>query len=167
MQTLEDRGDFQIVSGTGWGADYPDPENYFMLFYSKNIPPSGKNYARYRNPDYDRAFERMTVMENGPERMELVRELQGYLDRDCPIFFNFNKAFYGAVQPWAKRTHNNLMWEVEGGTKYLYCDVAMRERMQKEWNRPAIWPGILLGAAGIGAVVAYRRAIRKTRNQTA
>jgi oligopeptide transport system substrate-binding protein len=167
MQTLEDRGDFQIISGTGWGADYPDPENYFMLFYSKNIPPVGKNYARYRNPDYDRAFEQMAVADAGPERLELVRKLQGYLDKDCPIFCNFNKAFYGAVQPWSKRTHNNLMWEVEGGMKYLVCDVAMRDKLQKEWNRPAIWPAIILGAGGIGAVVAYRRAIRKTRNQTA
>ena len=167
MQTLEDRGDFQIVSGTGWGADYPDPENYFMLFYSKNFPPIGKNYARYNNPEFDAAFEKMSVIENGPERIELVRKLQGFLDRDCPVFFNFNKAFYGAVQPWAKRTHNNLMWEVEGGMKFLVLDAAMRERLQKDWNRPAIWPGVLLVGAAIGAGVAYRRAIRRTRDQTA
>jgi oligopeptide transport system substrate-binding protein len=167
MQTLEDRGDFQIMGGTGWGADYPDPENYFMLFYSKNFPPVGKNYARYKNPEYDAAFEQMSVIENGPARMELVRKLQGLLDRDCPVFFNFNKAFYGAVQPWAKRTHNNLMWEVDGGMKYLVLDAGMRERLQKEWNRPAIWPGVLLVGAAVGAGVAYLRAIRRTRNQTA
>jgi oligopeptide transport system substrate-binding protein len=167
MQTLEDRGDFQIVSGTGWGADYPDPENYFMLFYSKNIPPVGKNYARYKNPEFDRVFEKMSVAENGPERMEMVRQLQGMLDKDCPVFFTFNKAFYGAVQPWSKRTHNNLMWEVEGGMKYLYCDAEMRERLQKEWNRPAIWPAFVIGAGLVGAVIAFVRAVRRTRNQTA
>src|SRR5204863_2159605 len=25
MQDVEDKGDFQIMGGTGWGADYPDP----------------------------------------------------------------------------------------------------------------------------------------------
>jgi hypothetical protein len=59
------------------------------------------------------------------------------------------------------------MWEVEGGMKYLYCDTEMRERLQKEWNRPAIWPVFVICAALIGAVAAFIRAVRRTRNQTA
>jgi len=167
LQDLEDKGDFQMVGGTGWGADYPDPENYFMLFYSKNIPPAGKNYARYRNPEFDRVFEQMAVMENGPGRQKLVSRLQTLLDEDCPIFPTFTKAFYTAVQPWSRRTHDNLMYEVEGGLKFLTLDAAMRERMRREGNRPMIWPAFVLGALGIGAVLAFFRAVRRTRNQVA
>jgi ABC-type transport system substrate-binding protein len=167
MQDLEDKGDFQIMAGTGWGADYPDPENFFMLFYSKNIPPAGKNYARYRNPEYDRAFEKMASMDNGPERMELVRQLQKFLDDDCPMFPTFTKAFYTAVQPWARRTHDNLMYEVEGGIKFLTQDPALRDRLRREWNRPLIWPAYVLGALVLGFVLAFIRAVRRTKNQTA
>ncbi len=167
MQDLEDKGDFQIVCGTGWGADYPDPENFFMLFYSKNVPPAGKNYARFRNAEYDAAFEKMAIMENGPERMALVRKLQTILDEECPIFPSFTKAFYTAVQPWARRTHDNLMYEVEGGIKFLVTDVAMRDRLQREWNRPAIWPAFVLGAIGLAGLLGFLRAVRRTKNQTA
>ena len=166
MQDVEDKGDFQIMGGTGWGADYPDPENYFMLFYSKNVPPVGKNYCRYRNPEYDRLFEEMSVTDNGPERLEMVKKLQKLLDEDCPSFVTFNKAFYTAAQPWSRPTHSNLMYEVEGGHKYLVLDAPLRDRLRREWNRPAIWPAVLLGALGIGAVVAFVRAVRRTKNQT-
>ncbi len=167
MQNIEDRGDFQFIGSTGWGADYPDPENFFMLLYSKNVPPAGKNYSRYRNPEYDRIFEQMAVMENGPERLELVRRLQKILDDDCPMVPSFTKAFYTAVQPWARRTHDNLMYEVEGGIKFLTQDTEMRERLRREWNRPLLWPAYVLGALGLGAILAFIRAVRRTRNQTA
>jgi oligopeptide transport system substrate-binding protein len=166
MQDIEDRGDFQFVEA-GWGADYPDPENYFMLLYSKNIPPVGKNYYRYRNPEFDDIFERMTVTPNGPERLALIRKLNEIVDEDIPLATTFNKAFYGAVQPWAKRTHNNLMLETEGGVKYLQTDVAERARRQREWNRPVLWPAYGLGVLAIAAIAAFIRALRRTRNQVA
>jgi oligopeptide transport system substrate-binding protein len=165
LQDIEDKGDFQIIGSSGWGADYPDPENFFMLYYSKNIPPAGKNYARYRNPEYDRAFEQMAAMDNGPARLELVRKLQKFLDDDCPMFPTFTKAFYTAVQPWARRTHDNLMWEVECGIKFLTQDRVMRERLRREWNRPLLWPAYALGALGLGAVLAFIRAVRRSRNK--
>ena len=167
MQDIEDKGDFQIVCGTGWGADYPDPENFFMLFYSKNVPPAGKDYARFRNEEYDRIFEQMAIMDNGPERLALVRRLQKILDDECPMFPSFTKAFYTAVQPWARRTHDNLMYEVEGGLKFLVTDAPMRERMQREWNRPLLWPAFVLGAIGLGVLIGFMRAVRRTKNQTA
>ena len=167
LQDIEDRGNFQILSGGGWGADYPDPENYFMLLYSKNVPPAGKNYFRFRDPDYDRIFEKMVVTENGPERMEMIRQLNQIIEEKCPIFPTFHKAQYLSVQPWAPLTQHNLMYEVDGGHKYLVTDPAMRERLQQEWNRPAVWPAVLLGLISVGGVLAFIRAVRRTRQQTA
>src|SRR4029450_9944789 len=134
---------FQIAPSTGWGADYPDPENFFFLFYSKNIPPAGKNESRYINPEFDRVFEQMALMDNGPERLELCRRLNQMLADDCPVAFNFNKAYYVVVQPWTERMHDNMM--LEGGLKYGVIDPEMRERLLKEWNQPVLWP---LGIVG-------------------
>jgi ABC-type transport system substrate-binding protein len=129
----EDKGNFQISSLTGWGADYPDPENFFMLFYSKNFPPEGKNISRYKNPDFDKLYEQMATMDPSPERLAIAYKMVDMLNDDCPIILTNHKAFYSLVQPWAPRTHNNMM--LEGGIKYLWLDPALREKKRAEWNR--------------------------------
>ncbi len=146
----EDTGDFQMADGTGWGADYPDPENFFFLLYSKNVPPAGKNISRFKNAEFDRLFEQMATMENGPERLEIVRKMNTLVAEECPQILNFHKAFYTAVQPWAPRTHNNLM--LEGGVKYLTIDPEKRAQLQREWNRKPVWPLALLGVMVAGAI---------------
>lgn len=157
----QDTGDFQLSSGSGWGADYPDPENFFFLFYSKNMPPAGKNISRYNNPEFDRLFEKMATMENGPERLEIVNKMTAILSEDCPNILNFHKAFYTVVQPWSPRTQDNAM--LEGGVRFAYVDPVMREEKQKEWNRKPMWPlAVLGGLVALGAVSAIR--INRRRN---
>ncbi len=162
MLEKEERGQFQIAPSTGWGADYPDPENYFFLYYSKNIPPTGKNVSHFVNAEYDKVFEQMAVMDNSPERLALCRRLLEILNDECPCAFNFHKAYYVVVQPWARRTHANMM--LEGGVKYLQVDPVARAKAWHEWNRPAYWPLALL-AAVIAAAIIY--AIRWNRRLNA
>ena len=50
-----------------WIADYPDAENYLMLFASKNKAPQGPNYSRYANAEFDGVFEEL-VQEADPQR---------------------------------------------------------------------------------------------------
>ena len=40
-----------------WIADYPDAENYFSLFYSKNFCPDGPNYTHFSNREFDRLYQ--------------------------------------------------------------------------------------------------------------
>lgn len=157
----EDNGNFQILYGTGWGADYPDPENFYMLFYSHNFPPKGKNAALYKNPEFDRIFEKMATMDNTPERLECVNQLRTILAEDCPQLFEFHKAFYGVSQPWAGHTKTNMM--LEGGLKYARVDVAMRERLRKEWNQTPTWP-IALAVIGIIFAGGYAVQLNRKRN---
>ncbi len=160
-QEKEDKGNFQIMTGSGWGADYPDPENYFFLFTSDNFPPTGKNIGRYKNEEFDRLFKQMATMDDGPERLEIVRRMNDILIEDCPIVLTWNKAYLVLSQPWAPPTHTNMM--LEGGLKYLPIDNAMREEKRQEWNRPAIWPipvAILLA----GVAIAYGVRMNRRRN---
>jgi len=41
-----------------WIGDYPDPENFLSLFYSKYFSPGGINYTHYANPVFDSLYER-------------------------------------------------------------------------------------------------------------
>jgi ABC-type transport system substrate-binding protein len=145
----EDNGNFQILEGTGWGADYPDPENFYMLFNSRNFPPEGKNASRYRNPEFDKIFDEMATMDNTPARLELVNKLRGMLAEDCPQIFTFHKAFYTVVQPWARRTSTNML--LEGAMKYQQVDPEMRARLQQEWNHTPSWPPYVLAFLMAGA----------------
>jgi ABC-type transport system substrate-binding protein len=161
MLEKEDQGNFQMASGSGWMADYPDPENFFFLFYSKNIPPVGKNAARYTDPEFDKLFERMSSMENSPERAQIIDTMNTKLLEDCPMVLSFNKAGYVLVQPWAPRTHSNVM--LEGGLKYAVVDPVLRERKRHEWNHKPLWPLALFGVFFIG-VVAYGVRWNRHRN---
>ncbi len=149
------RSDFQLASGSGWSADYPDPENFFALFYSKNMPPNGSNHCHYNRPDFDALYEKMAIMENGPERDAIIKQMNQMLADDCPMILGFIKAYYSAVQPWSPRTHHNLM--LEGGMKYLPVDPILREQKRAEWNHKPMWPiAILIGALAGGSIYARR-----------
>ncbi|MEO8353427.1 MAG: ABC transporter substrate-binding protein, partial [Chthoniobacteraceae bacterium] len=153
MLEKEDQGNFQMAAGTGWGADYPDPENYFFLYYSKNFPPTGKNISRYHNAEFDRLFEQMATMDDGPERLAIVHRMNDILLEDCPILMNFHKAYYTIVQPWAPLVEQNAM--LEGGLKYRIVDYELRAEKRRQWNRKKIWPifalaGIIVAGATYG-----------------
>ncbi len=154
-----DQGGFQIAAGSGWGADYPDPENFFFLYYSKNLPPAGKNNSRYKNPEFDRLFERMATMENCPEREEIARKMNAILSEDVPHLLTMHRSVFGLTHKWAPRVQSNPM--LEGGIKYAVLEDAVREEARAGWNAKALWPlglaGVLAAAAGVFARRISRR----------
>jgi ABC-type transport system substrate-binding protein len=153
-----DNGGFQIGSGSGWGADYPDPENFFFLYYSKNLPPAGKNASRYKNPEYDALFEKMATMESGPERDEITRRMNAILSEDVPAILLMHRSLFAISQPWAPRVQSNPM--LEGGLKYAVLDSNLRDTLREEWNARPLWPVALLV---LGALVSVFRLRTKTK----
>ncbi len=153
-----DQGSFQIAAGSGWGADYPDPENFLFLYYSKNIPPAGKNASRYNSPEYDALFDQMATMENGLKREELVSRMNALLAEDVPHILLMHRSLFSLSQPWAPRIQSNPM--LEGGLKYAVLDPRNREELQNQWNRKPLWPIWLLlfifAAASVAGIRAYR-----------
>jgi oligopeptide transport system substrate-binding protein len=145
----------------GWNADYPDPENFMFLL---NGPQSraktgGENSANYQNPAYDRLFEKMKNMPNGPERQAIIDEMLKIARDDAPWAWGFHPKDYGLAHEWVTNVKPNQM--ARNGLKFHRIDTAMRERRRDEWNRPDVLPlaalGALLGIGVIGGVAAYRR----------
>jgi peptide/nickel transport system substrate-binding protein len=66
-----------------WIADYPDAENYLSVFYSKN--PAPPNYTRYKNPDFDKLFEKALAETNDSLRYDLYREADQVMIDDAPV----------------------------------------------------------------------------------
>jgi ABC-type transport system substrate-binding protein len=154
-----DQGGFQIAAGSGWGADYPDPENFMFLYYSKNLPPAGKNASRYKNPEFDQLFEQMATMENGPEREGLVLKMNNLLSEDVPHILSMHRSLFSLSQPWAPRIQSNPM--LEGGLKYAVLDPVLREEARSQWNRKPLWPivicGVICSVALAAGFLAYRK----------
>ena len=150
----------------GWNADYPDPENFFFLLYGQNakVGKGGENAANYQNPEFDRLFERMRNLEDGPERFRLIQEMQAVLRRDAPWVFGLHPKTFSLSHAWYQNRKPNLM--ANNGLKYLRIDGKEREEKRAEWNRPVYWPLPFLALLAVGAVTpawrVYRRRMRGT-----
>jgi ABC-type transport system substrate-binding protein len=150
----------------GWNADYPDPENFFFLLYGphKKVTTGGENAANYDNPEFNRLFERMKDMDNGPERQQVIDAMQEIVRRDAPWIFAYYPKSFGLRHGWVHNVKPNLM--ANNTLKYRRLDPALREARRKEWNQPVLWPiGLLLvGLVALiaPAMIAWRRHERKT-----
>ncbi len=166
------KGQCQFMGGAGvWGADYPDAENFVFLLYSPNsaVKSSGPNDSNYSSPEYDRLFERMRVMIDGPERLAIIHKMRAIVQEDCPVIPYRHTESYGLLQSWL---HNYKVHPVtEDGWKFLRVDAEQRARFQEKWNRPNYLPAVILAALLIlGGVPALRvvngRANRRVRRNS-
>jgi len=145
----------------GWNADYPDPENFLFLLYGKNskVEHNGENAANYVNPEYDRLFEEMTNMDNGPQRQAVIERMIKILRHDAPWVFGFHPKEFVLYHQWYHNAKPNLM--ANNTLKYRRIDPALREQKRHAWNQPVLWPLglllLLLVLIVIPAVIGYRR----------
>ncbi len=145
----------------GWNADYPDPENFLFLLYGPQgkVKSQGENAANYENPEYDRLFERMKAMPDSPERAEIIQRMLTILQHDAPLVWGMYEKAYTLQHGWL---YNRKPGKIIRNTlKYQRVDVAQRERMRAEWNKPMVWPLALVALLGVAmvapAVAHYRR----------
>jgi ABC-type transport system substrate-binding protein len=151
----------------GWAADFPDPENFLFLFYSKNAkyPNQGENTANYANPAFDRLYEQMRIMDlDDPARPGVVAAMVEMLRHDAPWSFAFNDVTLTLSNPWVHNTKPGRI--IRSYRQYQRIDREERDRLIAEWNRPVWWP-VLPVAGGLAALgwilVRYYRRSEQTR----
>ena len=128
----------------GWNADYPDPENFLFLLYGPNsaIKSDGENKSNYSNAAYDRLFESMKNLDNGPQRQAVIDRMVAILREDAPWMWGFHPKSYGLAHAWVHNSKPNQM--ARNGLKYQRVDFALRAEKRAQWNRPVVWPFALL-----------------------
>jgi oligopeptide transport system substrate-binding protein len=150
----------------GWNADYPDPENFLFLLHGaqSKVKTAGENASNWENPEFDKLFERMKSMPNGPERQAVIDRMVEVARHDAPWVWSFFPKDYALQHAW---TFNRKPHSIaNNGLKYQRIDPAMRAKMQQEWNQPVLWP-VALGAGVfvltlVPAVRTFRRRERAT-----
>ena len=141
------KGDTQMFYW-GWNADYPDPENFLFLLTSAQakVGKDGENAANYSNPEYDKLFEKMKNMDNGPARQAIIDRMLEILRHDSPWLWGYHPKNYVLQQSWLSNVKANVM--ANNKLKYWRVDARLRDELRREWNQPVRWP-IWLGTAAI------------------
>lgn len=160
------RGQAQIYQW-GWNADYPDPENFLFLFYGPHgkVEHGGENASNYANPQFDRLFERMRVLPNGPERQRLIDRMVELLRRDAPWVAGFHPQQVVLNHAWTGNLKPNDM--ATNTLKYQRLDPALRARLREEWNRPHWAPPAIAGGLALLTVLPALRVWRRRLAATA
>ncbi len=151
----------QQVFFWGWLADYPDAENYLFLLYGPNSKAKfdGENTANYDNPEYDKRYNMLRLMDDGPAKQKVIDEMVAIVQQDAIWSFGWFPYASGAYQPWVYNGKPSIM--IRDMAKYYRIDPAMRVAKQAEWNRPSWWPPLLIVLMLIGAAWGTQRALRK------
>ena len=68
-----------------WIADYPDAENYFSLFYSKNFSPKGPNYTHFKNEAFDQLYEQSLKEKSFEKRQVLFNKMDEIIVEEAPV----------------------------------------------------------------------------------
>lgn len=109
MMQLASKGEVDFFRRS-WLADYPDAENYFSCFYSKNQSPP--NYTRFRNQRFDQLYEAATSELNSKKRRALYRNMEEIILEESivvPIFYDQSiRLFQKNVQGLEQNVLNQL-----------------------------------------------------------
>ncbi|QNT76536.1 ABC transporter substrate-binding protein [Dehalogenimonas etheniformans] len=85
----------------GWGADYPDPENFLQTIYGTN---QGNNKSGYSNATVDANIASAMKELDNTKRLALWDSVHKQVVDDCPGIYVFNRERFNLVAPALKPT---------------------------------------------------------------
>jgi len=121
----------------GWVADYPDAENFLQLFYGPNCSPN-PNHCNYVNPEFDKLYEKIRTMSDGPERTAIYKQMADMIIEDCPWIFMHHPMSHGLHHAWLKNAKPHDF--PYGMSKYRRIDIDARREWQathgkQDWRK--------------------------------
>lgn len=118
------------IFAMGWGADYPDAENFLGLMYCPNASP-GSNGSNYCNPEFDEIYKRATIMQESPERAQLYDRLNQIAALDTPWIWSFHRSQFYVGQAWVKNFKNMEFNHTQ--FQYLNVDLEVKKELMKKF----------------------------------
>lgn len=151
----------------GWLADYPDTENFMFLLYGPNAKSiaNGENVANYQNPEFDRLYRQLQLLDDGPEKQAAIDRMVAIVQQDAPWAFGYIPWSGLAFQQWVYNGKPSIL--IRDMAKYYRLDPALRTAKQAEWNAPVYWPLALLALALAAVLWGARVSFRRRESATA
>ena len=91
------RGNFQVAEG-GWGADYPDPQNWLPLFQTGGL----LNAGNFSDVEFDRLVEAAGEELDNERRLERYQEAQRRMLEQMPFAPLYHGRHNVLVKPWVR-----------------------------------------------------------------
>ena len=111
----------------------------------------GPNTANFDHPRFDELFLAMKDRENDAQRMELIREMRGILERERPWIELYHRESYALYHSWMRNVKPaGLSYPA---AKYQDIDAGQRAALRTAWNVPVVWPAYALGVAAVALLV--------------
>ena len=83
----------------GWGADYPDPDNWLPQLFGTG---AGNNKTGYSNPEFDKISATALKEQDNTKRLADWAQAQAIVVNDAPMVFMFNRETFSFKKPWVK-----------------------------------------------------------------
>jgi oligopeptide transport system substrate-binding protein len=83
----------------GWGADYPDPDDWLPQLFGTG---AGNNHTNYSNPQFDALAAKALVELDNTKRLQEWDQAQTMVMADAPILTMFFREVFSVVHPWVK-----------------------------------------------------------------
>ncbi len=166
FQEKLESGNTQLFTWS-WSADYPDPENFLFLLYGPNgkVYHGGENNANYSNPTYDHLFDRMKNRSNDEERQQIIDQMINILRYDSPWVWGVQSESFLLMQQWLAPLKPSSM--TIDTLKYISIDVPLRQALRIKWNKPILWPIMLLIMVQVLLILPYLLAYQRKERQGA
>jgi ABC-type transport system substrate-binding protein len=114
------------IFGMSYSQDYPDAQDFLQLFYGPNEAP-GPNATNYKNPEYDALYKKMSVMQDSPERDEVIKKMVAMVNEDCPWIYADVRTNYSFLHPWLK----DFKYSDINSWMFKYCRVDKAEKARR------------------------------------
>lgn len=119
------KGQKAQIFGIAWGADYPDAQNFYQLFYSKNMSP-GPNDSSFSNAAFDKLYEQSLMTPPGPERDQLYTKMRDIVVEEAPWVYNHHRVGYRLVHGWVQ----NFKYHEVANDMFKYVKVDPKKRAE-------------------------------------
>jgi oligopeptide transport system substrate-binding protein len=87
------------IGFTGWGADYPDPDNWLPQFYGTG---AGNNKTGYSSVEFDAIAAKALKELNETKRLQLWADAHKIVVDDCPTAYFVYRETFVLKKPWVK-----------------------------------------------------------------
>jgi ABC-type oligopeptide transport system substrate-binding subunit len=107
-----------MMRNSAWIADYPDGDNFMQLLYGPNTGQS--NGSCYRSPEFDRLYEQLRLLPDGPVRDKLYHDMTRLMEVDTVWILGDSRYRNVLVHPHVMGYKKHPVMHAE----WLYMDIA-------------------------------------------
>jgi oligopeptide transport system substrate-binding protein len=94
------KGNFQIYAVDGWGADYPDQQDWYDIFTTGGC--HGTNWGCWNNKEYDDIVAKADQATKDADRQKLYDQAHGMLVNQYIVAFLYNRPAWVLIKPYVQ-----------------------------------------------------------------